>query len=105
MDNGMITNNGILTDNKMLMDNKMLTDNKPIGEMINLFVSSLELILQVDQLPQVVRVHVLDAARADLNLGDGDQDLVPDDLHLGCVLLRGTLQRMGQVMQSNKSCP
>ena len=60
--------------------------------MINLFVSSLELILQVDQLPQVVRVHVLDAACADLDLGDGDQDLVPDDLDLGCVLLRGTLK-------------
>ena len=64
----------------------------PVGQVVDLFVSSLELVLQVDQLPEVVRVDVLDAAGPDLDLGDRDQDLIPDDLNLGRVLLGGTLK-------------
>jgi hypothetical protein len=58
---------------------------------VDLFVSSLQLVLQVDQLPQVVRVDILDAAGPDLDLRDWDQDLVADDLYLGRVLLGRTL--------------
>ncbi len=59
--------------------------------MVDLFVSSLQLVLQVDQFPQVVRVDVLDAAGPDLDLRDRDQDLVADDLYLGRVLFGRTL--------------
>jgi hypothetical protein len=42
---------------------------------VDLLVSPLELVLQVNELPQVVRVDILDAAGPNLDLRDRDQDL------------------------------
>ena len=39
-------------------------------------------VLQVNQLPQVVRFHVFGLSGADLDFGNRNQDLVADDFHL-----------------------
>ena len=62
--------------------------------MVDLLAPPLRGTLQVDKLPQVVRVHVLGAGRPDLNLGHRDQHLVPDYLHLGRVRLAGSALKL-----------
>ena len=57
--------------------------------MVDLLVPPLHLALEVNQLPQVVGVHVLDGARPHLHLGHRDQHLVSDDLNLGSVGFAG----------------
>ena len=54
--------------------------------MIDLLVSPHKLVLEMDQLPQVMRVHILDAAGTNL-----DENLVPDDFNFSRVLLCRTL--------------
>ena len=64
----------------------------PVWEVIDLLVPPLHLTLEVDQLPEIVRVHVLHRAGADLNLSDRDQHLIADDLDLsGVRFARGAL--------------
>jgi hypothetical protein len=51
--------------------------------MVDLLPSPLHLGLEVDELPQIVRVDVLHCARSNLNFGDWYEDLISDDFNLG----------------------
>ena len=59
--------------------------------MIDLLVSPHKLVLEMDQLPQVMRVHILDAAGTNLDLSDRVENLVPEDFNFSRVLLCRTL--------------
>ena len=76
----------------------------PVWQMVNFFISPLNLRLEVNEFPQVVAVHILGVRGPHLDLGDWDQDLeirmmitsniqlfnnrcrylIPDDLNLSC---------------------
>lgn len=59
----------------------------PVGELVDLLGAPLDLGLEVDQLPEVVRVRVLLAACSHLHLCHWDEHLVANDLHLGRIVL------------------
>ena len=58
-----------------------LKDGLPVGEVVDLLGSAVERILQVDQLPEIVRLHVFGLRRAHLHFSHRNQHLVADDLH------------------------
>ena len=47
----------------------------PVWQMIDFFISPLNLRFEVDEFPQVVAVHILGVRGPHLDLSDGDQDL------------------------------
>ena len=50
--------------------------------MVDLFATPLSLTLEMDQLPKIVRVNIFGAARPDLDLRDGNQNLIPNYFNL-----------------------
>lgn len=63
---------------------KCVTPFTPVGEVVDLLGTTVQRILQVNEFPQVMRLHVLSLSRPHLNFRHRDQHLIANDFHLRC---------------------
>lgn len=61
----------------------------PVGQVIHFFGSPVNVRFEMDEFPHEVRIDVSETAGSNLNFGDWDKHLIPDDFHFRMIGLTG----------------